>query len=431
MTKKEDKSKKKYSIFLEALRINIVNLLVIMFLWSIIDSVDLFNPFEQIFNDFDYTDLYFSEFLNDQIPTDDNVFIVNIGNLDRMELAMMINTLERFEPKVIGIDAVFHEKRGPEDLFLRQALTSNDNIVLGVFGQYEGDEATGIIQHHPFFGEHPIGHLEFQMHPKTVRDFDKFIEYNDTIVNAFTAEIMHIYDSTIFETFMQRKGKVQLINFRGGELPFISFDAEQISDSNKNLEIIKDKIVLLGYMRQYQGAPFDLDDSHFSPLKRSEHGFPDVKGIEIHAHVLSMMINDNYIIKVPDWLNYLIALIITQLFLMMSVYLYVRKSRFFDFISKPVQFLSIILILWATFTIFQGMKIKIDMVPTILALILSLEVLYLYEEALELLKINTYLTQNFKFDKNGKKKRKKIEADNTIGNNTSDSESDNGSEHRV
>ena len=131
--------KKKYSLFIDALRLNILNILVLLFLWTIIDSIDLFNPFDDVLEDFDYTDLYFSKFKSSQLPTDTNIFIVNIGELNRMELAMMINTLQNFEPKVIGVDAVFKEKRGPEDLFLRQALTQKDNSVLGVFGKYTRD----------------------------------------------------------------------------------------------------------------------------------------------------------------------------------------------------------------------------------------------------------------------------------------------------
>lgn len=398
---------KRYSLFVDALICNVFNILVLMFLWVIIDSIDLFNPFDDVLEDFDYTDLYYSKFKSSQLPTDTNIYIVNIGNLNRMELAMMINTLQRFEPKIIGIDAVFNEKRGPEDLFLRQALTQKDNIVLGVFGKYNKECATGIIKHHPFFGEHPIGHLEFITPNGTTREFEKYIEFNDTVVNHFTLEIMKKYDSTAYLSIAERKGQVELINYRGGQVPFISFNYEEISDSNQYLSLIKDKIVLLGYMGQYANAPFDTEDSHFTPLKTSNEIYPDAKGIEIHAHVLSMILRGDYITKMPEWLNYILALVIVQLFLMFSIYLYVHKSKYFDFITKPSQFITIAIVLWGTFMAFKNFHIKFDMVPTALALILSLEVLYLYEEGLELLKINTYITQNLKFDKHGKKSKKK------------------------
>jgi CHASE2 domain-containing sensor protein len=402
-----NKKQKRYSLFLDALRVNVVNILMIMFLWVIIDSIDLFNPFDDVLEDFDYTDLYYSNFKSSQLPTDTNIFIVNIGELNRMDLALMINTLQRFEPKVIGVDAVFKEKRGPEDLFLRQALTQKDNIVLGVFGKYNKEDATGIIKHHPFFGEHTIGHLEFITPNGTTREFEKYIEYNDTVVNHFALEIMKKYDSIAYLSIAERKGQVELINYRGGQVPFITFNYEEISDSNQNLSLIKDKIVLLGYMGQYANAPFDTLDSHFTPLKSSGEIYPDAKGIEVHAHVLSMMLRGDYISKMPEWLNYLLAFVILQLFIMFCIYIYVHKSKYFDFITKPSQFIAIAIVLWGTFSAFKGLKLKFDMVPTALALILSVEVLYLYEEALQILKINTYITQNLKFDKHGKKSKKK------------------------
>lgn len=391
--------KRRYSIFFDALRINILTFFTLIFLWAIIDSVDLFNPFDEFFDNFDYTDLYYSEFMDDDMPTDTNIFIVNIGNLNRREIAEQIFILQKFGPKVIGIDAVFAERRGMDDFYLQQALHSGDNIVLGGFGKYENNTPIGIIKSDPFFGDLPVGHLEMQSDPKTVREFDKFIKFNDTIINAFTVEIASRYDEQLFLSFAKRKYQTELINYRGGSMPFIIFDYEQITDTNPNLEIIRDKIVLMGYVRMFEGAPSDTIDSHFTPLKRSAYGYADAKGIEIHAHILSMILSKTYIDKIPDWQNYLIAFILTQLFLMWLVYYYVNGAKLFDILSKPIQFILIVVVLWVTFLIFSNFGIKIDMILTILALILCIEVLYLYEETLELFKINTYLTKEFNFTK--------------------------------
>jgi len=155
----------------------------------------------------------------------------------------------------------------------------------------------------------------------------------------------------------------------------------------------------MGYVRMFSGAPADTIDSHFTPLKKSEYGYADTKGIEIHAHILSMILSKRYIDQLPYWANILIAFIISQLFLMWLVYYYVNGAKLFDILSKPIQFVLIVLVLWITFLIFSAFSLKIDMIPSILALILCIEVLYLYEETLELFKINTYLTKNFNYTK--------------------------------
>ena len=396
------KKQKKYYTFFDALIINIFTFFAVLLLWAIIDSVDLFNPLDDFFDNFDYTDLYYSELRHNDMVPDTDIFIVNIGHLSRAELANQILTLQKFQPKVIGIDAVFAEKRGMEDFLLKQALHSNNNIVMGGFGVFDEedeDQAIGIIKSDPFFGDLPVGHLEFIADPTIVREFDKFIKFNDTIINAFSLEIMSKYDEEVFLDFAKRKTKTELINYRAGYHPYIIFDYEEVNDTNSNLEIIKDKIVLMGYVRMFEGAATDTTDSHFTPLKRSEYGYADTKGIEIHAHILSMMLAKNYIYKLPNWINYLIALVICQLFLMWLVYYYVHGAKLFDILSKPIQFLLIILVLWATFMIFAKFGMKIDMIPSVLTLVLCIEVLYLYEETLELFKIDSYLTQKFSYTK--------------------------------
>ena len=395
---------KKYIVFWDALIINILTFITFVFFWAIIDSIDLFNPFDEFIDNFDFTDLYYSEFLNDEMPTDTNIFIVNIGNLDRRGIADLVFDIQKYKPAVIAIDAVFAERRGMDDFYLQQALNSGDNIVLGGFGIYEDDKATGIERTNEFFGQHPVGHLEMQADPKTVREFDKFIKFRDTIINSFSMEIVSRYDKDVFLDFAERRNQTELINYRGGKMPFIIFDNEEISDSNSNLSIIEDKIVLMGYVRMYSGAPSDTLDSHFTPLQKSDYGYADAKGIEIHAHIISMILARDYIDKLPNLVNFLIAFVILQLFLMWLVYYYVNGAKFFDILSKPIQFILIVLVLWGTFLIFSNQGIKIDMIPTVLALVLCIEVLYLYEETLELFKIDTYLTQKFNYTKDERKK---------------------------
>ncbi|NLA24788.1 MAG: CHASE2 domain-containing protein [Bacteroidales bacterium] len=462
--------KKKYSIFWEAFRVNMFVVFTAAFIWVIIDAFDELNPFDRLLDDFDYTDIFYENFLPKEVPPDTNIIIVNIGGypLGRMDMANQINIIQKYNPKVIGVDAVFAERRGFEDYALKQALNQKDNVVMGVFGVYDDDDLVGYIRSNPFFGEFPFGHLEFQSYPKTTRDFDKYIiaydtviyptysdivnehikrktlsELNDSIdldeydfefeepnysfadtahlpgifllkmmlnkpdygfkevqINAFSTEIMRMYDEEKYEKYMNRFMREEIIHYRGGSMPFIVFDFEEITDTNENLVILKDKIVLLGYVRQNMYSPGDTIDSHFTPMKRSPDGHADAKGIEIHAHILSMIISENYMNHWPSWVNYLLALLINQVFLMLFCYLYVNKTDYFDLTSKPIQFIGILLTIWFNFVVLNSFSFKIDLVPLVICLILSIEVLYLYQEALEVLRIRSYLTSHINFENN-------------------------------
>ena len=198
------------------------------------------------------------------------------------ELAQKINIIEKFEPRVIGIDAVFKEPKNGniqeimEDMALKQALNARPNIVMGSFGIYDEedpDKAVGVIRTNEFFGDLPYGHCELQNEPQTCREFDKFIRFTDSIthdtvtINAFSAAIVSMYDQDMFLRFAKRnKKQLESINYRGGSMPFIKIDYEDVNDSC-NLSMLKDKIVLMGYLGMYKGAPMDTIDAFFTPLR--------------------------------------------------------------------------------------------------------------------------------------------------------------------
>ena len=406
-------------LLLDAGLITVFTAFLVIFMWVIIDSIDLFNPFDDYIDNFDYSDLVYSEMSrkDDIYTTDTNIYIVNIGDLSRGELAQKINIIEKFEPRVIGIDAVFKEpKTGNiqeimEDMALKQALNAKPNIVMGSFGIYDEedpDKAVGVIRTNEFFGDLPYGHCELQNEPLTCREFDKFIRFTDSItndtvtINAFSAAIVSMYDNEMFLRFAKRnKKQLESVNYRGGSMPFIKIDYEDVNDSC-NLSMLRDKIVLMGYLGMYKGAPMDTIDAFFTPLKRC-NGY-DAKGIEIHAHAISMIMNDDCLVTLEPWQNNAIAFVITFLFVLWLVYWYVFGAKFFDILSKPIQFLLIGVALLISYYVMREFGIKVDMMPSGIMLIFCIEVLYLYEETLELFKIDSFITQTFKYTKDERNK---------------------------
>ncbi|MBQ1655204.1 MAG: CHASE2 domain-containing protein, partial [Bacteroidales bacterium] len=237
---------------------------------------------------------------------------------------------------------------------------------------------------------------------------DKFIRFTDSIthdtvtINAFSAAIVSMYDNEMFMRFAKRnKKQLESINYRGGSMPFIKIDYEDVNDSC-NLSMLKDKIVLMGYLGMYKGAPMDTIDAFFTPLERCD-GY-DAKGIEIHAHAISMIMNDDCLITLEPWQNKAIAFIITFFFVLWLVYWYVFGAKFFDILSKPIQFLLIGIVLLISYYVMKEFGIKVDMMPTGIMLIFCIEVLYLYEETLELFKIDSFITQTFKYTKDERNK---------------------------
>ncbi|MEO1655014.1 MAG: CHASE2 domain-containing protein, partial [Bacteroidota bacterium] len=115
----------------------IVSALVFLFMWvlgnlSFLQNLEMLNPFENVLNDFDMTDIVYSKLRDNQNP-DTNIVIVNLGNLPRRGVAEVIQSLNQHSPKVIGIDAFFRfpSESDPEgDSLFAAALSQVKNLVM-------------------------------------------------------------------------------------------------------------------------------------------------------------------------------------------------------------------------------------------------------------------------------------------------------------
>ena len=96
-------------------------------------NLSVLDPFYKAFKDFSFTDIYYSKGFYKDTKVDD-VIIVNIKHHNRFEIAQAINKVAEQNPKVIGLDIVFKDRKEPFlDSVLRASLTNNKNIVTSYF----------------------------------------------------------------------------------------------------------------------------------------------------------------------------------------------------------------------------------------------------------------------------------------------------------
>src|SRR5690554_2320982 len=61
----------------------------------------------------------------------DNIVLINGGILDRCQIRSLLNSLSRCNPKVIGINFIFHnDNESPCDSVLEQSMKILDKVVL-------------------------------------------------------------------------------------------------------------------------------------------------------------------------------------------------------------------------------------------------------------------------------------------------------------
>lgn len=351
-------------------------------------SFHVFDPFYRAYNDFKFTDLVHSKLSQNTLDT--NVIIVNIGKLDRNEISKLINNINQAKPSVLGVDALFTDLKDPlSDLALKQAFSSSNNIVLaaGITQVHNdhghGEAYTEILKPHDVFGQHEYGMASLIAEDgTTIRHFHNSTEDNHhNIIPSFAAEIVKLHDADAYSFLQSRSKNKEVINYKGNLSSYIHLDHEDVFHSSADLSILENKIVLLGYLNETLEATPDLEDIFFTPVNPvfSGKSNPDMKGVVIHANIISMILDRNYINPFPSWLNWIIAFIVCFLHVVLFMYYYVENHKWFHPVAKVVQLITSILIVWVVFILYRNFNLEFDSKITIVAILLSVDLLYFYD----------------------------------------------------
>jgi len=369
----------------------IITLMIFIFMWGLSFiplNAGFLSPVANALSDFDVYDIVYSKLLEEQ-SVDTNIVLVNLGNLTRAELAAQIRILNKFNPKVIGIDAFFEvEKDAKIDSALGSALAERGNVVLvSKLTAYNEDknnyDSIGYsIKKLSRFTKDGFANLpdDDKGGFRTIRDFRPSESVKDSVVLAFSCKIAGIYASKALEKLLQRGNKIEKINFRGNYNKYYFIDALQSLDPEADFSFLKDKIVLIGYM----GPDFNtktLEDVFFTPINDRYAGksFPDMYGIVIHANIISMILNGRFINSMPDWLSILLAVIIGFLNIKMLLFIKTRFRLWANGLTKLVIFFYSIFNLFISVEILHYLNYRINLTLALVAVVLSTTAIEFYE----------------------------------------------------
>jgi CHASE2 domain-containing sensor protein len=361
-------------------------------LWGILQMTKLnvfnaFDPIGQALGDLELTDIAFSQ-LRDDPQIDTNIIIVNIGNFNRGDIGRQIATLSQFQPKVIALDIIFACDMGLYDsvncpqyydtlnnqLFAHAVRTAGKRMVLAeelhqtvalvekmgdvdIYDSIEHTDAHLLQQADEGFVNLPT-EAAHQEDLKACRTFIPKMDVNGKMEYAYSMRIAMKFDSAKAKKFLDRNKEEETINYRGNIVDwhgasnypgrYMVLDADQALDTNQFVpSMIKDKIVLLGFLGS-DLRDTSWDDKFFTPLNTKYAGKarPDMYGVVVHANIISMILNEDYINEIPVWLQYLLAIVLC----MANVALFIKikysdtLSGLFDVASFLIQIFQIILL---------------------------------------------------------------------------------------
>jgi CHASE2 domain-containing sensor protein len=375
----------------------LITLLMFIMIW-VLSSFPLhfeyFNPIQNAFKDFDITDMVFSK-IRKNPKYDDRIVVVNIGKLNRGEIGQLLEKIAEHQPKIIGIDAFFRNLKGNAgDTILHNSLQKCKNVVfvseLKDFNEKKGCYDVLNVSH-PFFtknfqngfanltttGEENMAALV------TCRSFLPQAQVNKKTELAFGVKIAELYDKNKTKKFLNRKNVSEYINYNGNidvaqksvgakETVFTSLDFTDVFDDNFKPEVFKDKIVLLGFMGNSLKEN-SFEDKFYTPLNENYVGksTPDMYGIVIHANIISMILNQNFIDEMNDYINIGLAIVFGFLSVLLFSFFFKNLGFWFDSATLIMQFLFAILLFTINVVAFHQFNLRININLALACAVLS------------------------------------------------------------
>lgn len=346
--------------------------------FTVYQNLDFLNPFINTMEDFNPSDLVFSQIRNDgRYGLDTNVVLVNIGYLPRNGIAKQIEIINEYEPKAIGIDSFFRALRDESvDEQLRNAFMMTDKLVLASkihFSYSKGDFDSVSYSNNYFLENAETGFANIieELAGKTYKEMslEEIQEKNEKFIKSVRyimpkSEIegnQHLFLGVKLaqqlapekvERFLNRNNEIEIVNFTRNTDKYITFDVKDIFERHPDLERIKGKIVLMGFLGPDLNTLVNEDIFH-TPLNPQLLGktFPDMYGVVIHANVISMIMNESYFYTLPEWTPDVLVLLI--LFATVNVLLFFRKRYEFAYEPLSIAFAFGSLFFWYSFAVFS------------------------------------------------------------------------------
>lgn len=309
----------------------------------------LFSPSEK--SDFNMTDLFFQIADNRPVRTFENRFaILDIGNLNRLEIAELLDMLALCEPKAVAIDVNF-ETATENDSLLLNTLSHLPALVLPVGVEQEGDRFR-LVDKPFFYGKIPgieYGVVNFPTSHRggTVREFAHSFPMSDgkTLLSFPEAAAKAGGLDPAISPASAEDVPTGIISYHSKEITVIPHD-----DLADRLEELHDKIVLVG-------TTTEAGDIYSTPLSRG------VSGLEIHAYALSTILDGSKLKKMPVFIGNIIAIVLCFLMVLGAIGI---KTGIKGLVLRLAQIISLYFLVWGGYSMLVDHEIVGDFSQAIL-----------------------------------------------------------------
>ena len=333
-----------------------VGLLSLVFL-----NLSFFDPFTEAFKDFSLTDLYYTKVKDKNHIYKGPVVLINIENRSRKEITFLFEQIQQGQPKVVALDLLFAQRQNEQDSFLKAEFAKNSNYIFSYIADFENEKES--VYNDTFFTTTKNGYANMVGESRafsTIRFYNPFTQNKE----AFTSSIIKAYDSVLYATVLKKKNKQLEIHYSGNLSNFQYYNFDEVLNPDFDATTLKNKIVLVGYLGlpQTTFASKVDEDKFFTPLnsRLSGRSFPDMYGCVIHANILQMIFEKNYVKVVPQWQMILVSFLVIWLFLPFMCGLFFKGDLWFNAAGTLVQLVGSILIVFFSVWTYRYFNTKFD-----------------------------------------------------------------------
>lgn len=368
----------------DALHIFAISALVylVIFFGSLIPiNLGGLNLFTKSMSDYESTDLVFCKF-KDDVHYDDRIVAINVGKPDRLKITKVLEKLDSLNVKAIGVDVVFEKfNKTEEDSLLLNVLKNSPNVILAD-EYYVNNEATlPHVCNEVFCNDQNIGFTNFVAKPNgSIRYFMPTIHHKNTLIKSFATAIVEKVDVASYDHLINRGNEVEQINYRGGGDSYVQLEMDDFLEQGFNVENYSEKIVLVGYLGNDQWSKSSLD-KYFTPMneKLTLKSAPDMFGVLIHANVISMILDQDYINESKVWVNRFACFLFVLIFSAIFRTIYYRVNPGYWKIVRLIQLVIFFFLFLFSTLLFYFFNLKLGIGIALVGVALSWDMVKIYE----------------------------------------------------
>ncbi len=229
-------------------------------------------------------------------PLDNRIVLVNAGQLSRSELSTLLDSINNYSPRVVGIDVVFQapSDNPHADSLLEISLSRIKNLV------FARSEFSITKSRYSRYGT--VGHtlLNLDANTQICESFNPIKHFSDKEYHSFAIEVVNAFNPELTRNLDQ--ANEMSIDYSGNILDygattfgtrFLALNKWDIDNGNFDPSTFNDKIVILTYLGdEFGDKAFYKGPSFISPFNETfRQAHPDMWLGVIHANIVSMLLD--------------------------------------------------------------------------------------------------------------------------------------------